>query len=134
MDSFPPAMQREALAKFATALGASDNSLKLDKCRGWHIAGKSGHVFAYAKGRFQIFVFSGARQAWTFAKKALAFARLGNDGDDEGAFFLDRLPTKSEASAIRSYCSIHKRPSLSAARRADRDEMGRVLKNIRLAA
>ena len=28
MDTFPPAMQREALAKFAAALGASENSLR----------------------------------------------------------------------------------------------------------
>jgi hypothetical protein len=134
MDTFPPASQREALIKFAAALGASENSLKLDKCRDWHIAGKSGHVFAYAKGRFQIFIFSGARQAWTFAKKALAFARLCNDGDDEGSFYLDRLPTKSEASAIRSHSGIHKRPSISAARFAERDERGRVLRKTPIAA
>jgi len=134
MDTFPAAAQREALAKFAAALGASENSLKLDKCRDWHIAGKHGHVFAYAKGRFQIFVFSGARQAWTFAKQALAFARLCNDGDEEGAFFLDRLPTKSEAGTIRTHCGIHKRPFISAARRADLVSLGRVLKNTRLAA
>jgi hypothetical protein len=34
-------------------------------------------------------------------KKRLAFCRLTQDGDDEGCFHLDRLPTKNEAETIR---------------------------------
>jgi hypothetical protein len=29
---------------------------------------------------------------WNRAKRALSFAELTNDGDDEGALILDRLP------------------------------------------
>ena len=36
-----------------------------------------------------------------FAKIALSFAKVTQDGDGEGALFMDRLPTKREASAIR---------------------------------
>src|SRR5271157_1366981 len=39
----------------------------------------------------------GHRRAGSYAKKALSFAKLTNDGDEEGAFFLDRLPSKAEA-------------------------------------
>jgi hypothetical protein len=31
------------------------------------------------------------------------FAKLTNDGDDDGAVFLGRMPSKSEAAAVRSY-------------------------------
>ena len=60
-----------------------------------------------------IYVSCETKMGWTYAKKALGFAKLTNDGDDEGAFFLGRLPTKSEADAIRSYCGIRKRAELS---------------------
>jgi hypothetical protein len=46
-----------------------------------------------------IYVSCETKMGWTYAKKALGFAKLTNDGDDEGALFLDRLPTKSEAEA-----------------------------------
>ena len=48
-------------------------------------------------------------QGWTYAKRALTFAKLTNDGDDEGSFFLARLPSKAEAEAIRRYCGIRKK-------------------------
>jgi hypothetical protein len=148
MDSFPASLQRPALLEFAAALGSADNALKRDECGDWRIDGKFGHVYAYAPGRFQFFVRTGladpddpeniaprgSKQAWTFAKKALAFARLCNDGDDEGGFFLDRLPTKAEAKTIRAYCVITKRPEISAQHRAGLAERGRVLRNYRLAA
>jgi hypothetical protein len=35
-----------------------------------------------------------------------AFTSLTNDGDDEGAFFLERLPTPDEAAAIRKWAGV----------------------------
>jgi hypothetical protein len=38
---------------------------------------------------------------WTWAKRRLAFCELTQDGDAEGVFRLQRLPTASEAEEIR---------------------------------
>jgi hypothetical protein len=48
-----------------------------------------------------------------WAGHTLAFARLTNDGDDEGAVFLGRMPSKAEAEAIRRYCRILRKRDLS---------------------
>lgn len=63
---------------------------------------------------FQIFVKAASRQAWTWAKKALVFAAVTQDGDDEGILLLDRLPTHDESATIRDYTGIRKRQELSA--------------------
>ena len=49
------------------------------------------------------------------ANRVLAFADLVNDGEDEGAHFLDRLPTPGEAKAIRHYVGGAKKRVLSEA-------------------
>lgn len=109
MDRYSPVRQRLALMGFAKALGSRDNALRRDECGDWRIGGSLGHVYAVPEG-FQIMVMGSetARQ-WTAAKKALAFAKLTQDGDDEGGLILDRLPTAGEATAIRRYCGIAKK-------------------------
>ena len=102
------------------ALGCSDMTLRLDECGDPSIAGKRGHIYAVCgtldepkKLGFMIYVICATGTGWTYAKKALSFAKLTNDGDDEGVVFLDRLPSKSEAETIRRYCGILKRRDLS---------------------
>jgi hypothetical protein len=56
-----------------------------------------------------------APRAWTFARHALTFAKVINDGDEEGAFVMRRLPTADEAAFIRRYCGIPKRREVSEA-------------------
>jgi hypothetical protein len=51
-------------------------------------------------------------QGWNKAKRALAFARVSQDGDDEGILILDRLPTKTEAEAIRHHLGVAKRKEI----------------------
>jgi hypothetical protein len=58
---------------------------------------------------FQIFVLGWSPLGWTNAKKALSFAQIFNDGDDEGSFVLDRPPTSDEAAVIRHYVGITKK-------------------------
>jgi hypothetical protein len=118
MDTFPPAAQRKALLALAPSLGCSDMTLRRDECGDPRISGKHGHVYA-VPGGFSIFVttqspraWGFAKRAWGFAKKALSFSKLVNDGDDEGAFFLDRMPSKAEADLIRAYCGILKKRDL----------------------
>ena len=73
-------------------------------------------------------------QGWKYAKRALTFAKLTNDGDDEGSFFLARLPSKAEAEAIRRYCGIRKKVELSDDNLAQLRERGKRLAETRRAA
>jgi hypothetical protein len=87
---------------------------------------KRGHVYA-VPGGFAIYVMGWTTRGWNRAKAALSFARLTNDGDDEGALLLDRFPTKSEAQAIRKWTGIPKRVTYSAETlAAKREQMARV--------
>ena len=61
-----------------------------------------------------MYVTTQSKVGWTYAKRALAFAVVTVDGDEEGLLFLDRLPTAAEATAIRDYVGIRKRREVSA--------------------
>ena len=50
---------------------------------------------------------------WTNIKARLDFCRVSQDGDDEGALVLDRLPTAAEGEAIREALGLRKRRHLS---------------------
>jgi len=56
-----------------------------------------------------------APSGFRLAKRALAFAKIVNDGDEEGAFVMHRLPTADEAGLIRRYCGIPKRREVTEA-------------------
>jgi hypothetical protein len=120
-DIHPPAKQRVALLGLVEALGCRDASLRKDECGDPRIVGKLGHIYA-VPGGFQLY-FRGApefeeltsSQSWTWGKKALAFAKVTNDGDGEGMLFLDRLPTAAEAEIIRAKLVIAKKREVSEA-------------------
>jgi hypothetical protein len=122
METYAPTKQRLALLKLAKALTSRDSALRRDECGDWRIEGSSGHVYAvpgtldqpYRPG-FMLYVMTGSPKAWTFAKRALAFAKVINDGDEEGAFVMRRLPSADEAALIRRYCGIRKRREVSEA-------------------
>jgi hypothetical protein len=69
-------------------------------------------VYAYAPGRYQFFVMGWARGC-NSAKRDLAFAKLWNDGESEGSFMFDRLPTRTEATAIRRWLGVSKKRTIS---------------------
>jgi hypothetical protein len=108
-DRFPPRLQRPALLKCLEAIGARPGALRRDQCGDWAIFGKHGHVYAVAPASFQFMFTAGRAQAWTYAKKALGFTRLTQEGDGEGALILDRVPTTGEGDIIRSKFGIAKR-------------------------
>jgi hypothetical protein len=116
-DVYPAAAQRQALLALMPSLGCSDMTLRRDECGDPRISGKQGCVYGTIaepkKPGFMIYVTCGTGTGWTYAKRALSFAKLANDGDDEGSFLLDRMPTKSEAETIRRYCGILKKRDLS---------------------
>lgn len=112
MDIYPPAVQRPELLALVSALDCTDKALRRDECGDWRILGRSGHVYAVPEG-FQILVEAGTPRAWSAVKRRLAFADLRNDGDTEGCFILDRLPTAGEAALIRRDLTIRKRPTFT---------------------
>lgn len=117
MDLYPPNKQRAALKKLAAALNSSSTALRIDECGDPRINGSQGHFYA-VPGGFQLFVMTETPRQWTAAKKALAFASIWNDGDEEGSLILNRLPSASEAEVIRRYVGIRKRRSMSDEARA----------------
>ena len=67
--------------------------------------GPSG-LYAY---RFQIFI-AGTAKWWTNVKAAFRrFTDITNDGDDEGAHVIFRLPRAEEAEIIRHYVGVAKK-------------------------
>ena len=120
---------KEHLAAMVAALNISPIALHRPVCRGWfgdwQISGKTGHILSDGGGyllyantpeqdephpdRPDRKLCYGSARKWTSIKRELAFARLTQDGDDEGCFYLDRLPTKAEAGRIRSSLGIHQR-------------------------
>jgi hypothetical protein len=138
-DSYPPPRQREALLRFVEALGCRDAALHRDECGDWRVRGRYGHIYAVpgtldrpgVEG-FQIY-FRGASKfeeppkgskAWSFAKKAMSFCEVINDGDDEGVMLLDRLPTPEEALIIRDKLNIPKKREVSEEERTRLAGMG----------
>jgi hypothetical protein len=93
---------REALLGLAEALNSAPRTLRRDECGDWRINGKVGHIYAVPDG-FLLYAVASSQMAWTYAKRALSFAKLTNDGDTEGMFALVRLPSPTEAKTIRSY-------------------------------
>jgi hypothetical protein len=128
-DKYPPAVQRPALLRLVEALGCREAALRRDECGDWRINGKYGYIYAVpgipwggmtkTEG-FQIY-FRGAggfeerttSQAWKYAKEAMLFAKVTQDGGTEGLLFLARLPTPEEAEIIRDKLWIAKKRQVS---------------------
>ena len=75
-EPFNAAAQRGRLLEFAAALGSRDSALRRDECGDPRIIGG----------------------AWGYAKKAMSFAKVTQDGDEEGC----RLRARRKRSATRS--------------------------------
>ena len=54
----------------------------------------------------------------------MAFAKVTQDGDEEGILFLDRLPTATEAEIIRGYLGIRPKPEVNAQEAERRRQRG----------
>ena len=121
-DKYPPSAQREALLTLQSALGTAPRALHRDECGDPRIEGRHGHVNAVCglvgakspRPGFQMFVTDWTARGWKLAKDVLPGV-ICNDGDDEGAIFLDRLPTPAEAVLIRKWLGLPKRVEYSEA-------------------
>lgn len=134
----PGASDRARLLTLVDALGARASTLRRDECGDWRITGKLGWIYAASaldapdRPGFQIycrcapeFAEPTSSQAWTWAKKALAFCRVTQDGDMEGMLFLERLPTPTEAEIVRDKLGIPKKRDVSDEERARLSEIGK---------
>ena len=92
---------RQRLQALLTALDATPRALRRDPCGTFAIMGKAGHIFADGLGYLLCVCTGELVRRWTGVKSRLRFCRVTQDGDDEGCLHLDRLPTRTEASAIR---------------------------------
>jgi hypothetical protein len=114
-DKFSPSGQRAAPLTLQSALGSARRALRRDECGDPRIEGSHGHIYAVCglvgakppKPGYQMFVMGWTARGWNAAKAELPGV-VCNDGDDEGAIFLDRLPTPAEAVAIRKRLGIRK--------------------------
>ena len=128
-DKYPPSVQRPELLKLVEALGCREAALRRDECGDWRINGKYGYIYAVpgmtvhglppGEG-FQIYYRGAAEfeepstsRGWTFAKEAMSFAKVTQDGDMEGMLFLGRLPSPGEAEIIRDKLWIAKKRDVS---------------------
>jgi hypothetical protein len=110
-DFFSPAAQRAALLKFADVIESTSRALQKDGCGDPHIEGKRGFVYAAPEG-FYLF-FTGTPREWTYTERVMSFAKVTQDGDDEGFLLMRRLPTADEAAVIRDRLGIRHRPHLT---------------------
>jgi len=119
-DKFPPVMQRPRLLALASTLEISITQLRRDDCGDWAIIGNSGRVYAVLSG-FQIVIAGweadrapwSTAKGWNLCKSKLSFAKLMQDGHDEGAFVLERDPRGDEAAIIRECVGLRKRRAIS---------------------
>jgi hypothetical protein len=105
--------------KLLEALGARESTLRLDECECWRIGGGRGYIYTWGDNQsWVMYCRCRSSKAWAFAKRRLAgFARVTQDGDDEGCLKLDRLPTADEAATIRDLLGIPKRVAISDSQR-----------------
>jgi hypothetical protein len=112
MDKYPPVIQRPVMLNLAGIMRSRDNALRRDECGDWAIHGKKGYIYAVPEG-LQFFVCDCSTKWYNTAKEKLTFATCTQDGDSEGGFIMDRLPTTEEAELIRYYCQIPKKRLMS---------------------
>src|SRR4051794_38321163 len=95
------------LEQVITALDISPDRLSVDECGDWIIPSQRASLDGmYAKiytdgSLWYIFVSTGSKRQWSAVKRKLAFMTRQIDGDEEGTFYLDRLPTAAEAAVLR---------------------------------
>jgi len=122
-DKYPLTAQRLALLKLVEALGCREAALRRDECVDWRIEGKQGWIYAQSEGVY-LYCNPGSAKAWTYAKRALFFCEVTQDGDDEGFLKLIRLPTPAEGAIIRDKLGIRKKRDISDIERERLASMG----------
>jgi hypothetical protein len=124
-DVYRPKEQKAALVAFADAIGAKQK-FGQDEAGNPRIEGKRGRIYVQPSTcdpgkspRFQIYFTTGHATGWRFAREAMSqFAKITNNGDDEGILVMERLPSPQEGEVIRDKLEIFKRRYISEETRA----------------
>jgi hypothetical protein len=107
---------RAQLLFLLEAADITPHALVHDRCGQWVIKGKRGYASTWGDGKAWL-VYAEQRSsplAWTWAKKRMsAFAVVTQDGDDEGVFRLDALPTPEQAETLRDIIGFRRRTEYS---------------------
>ena len=104
-----------------TALNAWERALRRDECGAWTISGRHGSIHTWGDGKRWVAYANpqstvdpdGSPRAWNSAKRTLAFLTVTQDGDVDGCFHIEQLPTPEEATLIRETLGIRKRMEVS---------------------
>lgn len=87
--------------------------IKRDVSRDWFVPGLEGDIYADGSG-YSIGVLHTSVSAYKRTKTLLEqFTTIKQDGDTEGVFYLNRLPTESESEILRKRLKIRKTRKLS---------------------
>lgn len=101
------------------ALDAAPAQLRRDECGSWVISGRRGAIHTWGDGKtWLVYVVGRSTRHWTAIKRRLAFMTVTQDGDDEGCFRLEALPTPGQSVLIRDALMLRKRRALTDASRA----------------
>jgi hypothetical protein len=104
---------RASLLALLAALDASPRALCCDDCGDWQISGKSGQIYRDGTGYLIVVATEESARRWTNIKQRLTLCRVTQNGDDEGALHLDRLPAPHEAAIIREATRVRNKRTIS---------------------
>jgi hypothetical protein len=108
---------RDLLISLTESLSVSPRRLRRDPCGDWIVVGKRGHVLTDGVNAFA-YLPAGTSRRWEKAKRVLSFMAVTQDGDAEGIFRLDGMPSPTQAEAIRKAVGLRKVNPLTDAARA----------------
>lgn len=110
--------EKNFLLEVADSLDVSLRKLSQDECDDWAILAENGNIHTDGHAWY-VYIFARSKRHWSGLKTKMSFMELVNDGDDEGRFRLERMPSPKEAAAIRKVLGLKKRPALSVAQKRD---------------
>jgi len=109
--------------------------IKKDAAGDWFIQGLEGDIYCADGVGYAIGVCHTTRLAYRRTKEVLMrFAVLRQNGDTEGVFYLNRLPTQDEACTLRKRLKIRKIRQLSDEARQKNVEVVKAMNEQRLTA
>lgn len=103
---------RDLLTTLVGILHVSKGRLHRDPCGDWIITGLRGHLLTDGVHIYG-YLPAGTARRWERAKRNLHFMVVTQDGDEEGVFRLDEMPTPAQAEMIRKAFGLRKVSPLS---------------------
>lgn len=103
---------RERILALAAHLGT--NKTMRDTCGDYYIAGKGENtIYIHDKKHFSLVLVCKSKTQYNNGKEKLSFLKQLQDGDTEGSFLMDALPTKEQSNTILKLFGIRKKRILT---------------------